>query len=127
RLRVGGGRVPALGRGAAGRGPRQARVPADRRARGLRRRAGRVRELLRLRRGDGEAGLTPAGDPGSTTRRGTWRCRARRAGNVSPEQVFVRDVRVGDRDGGARCGCWASIPVSPVAGWGSSTVSPAAG
>ena len=58
RLRVGGGRVPAVGRGAAGRGAGQAGVPADRGHRGLRRRAGRVRQLLGLRRDHGEARMT---------------------------------------------------------------------
>src|SRR5438094_511192 len=60
--------VPAHGRDRAGRGPSQAGVPADRRARGLRRRAGRVRELLGLRRHHGETGLTAVG-PGCTGRR----------------------------------------------------------
>ncbi len=50
RLRVGRGRVPAVGRGPAGRGPRPQGVPADRGHRGLRRRAGRVRQLLGARR-----------------------------------------------------------------------------
>jgi YebC/PmpR family DNA-binding regulatory protein len=44
------------------------RVPADRGARGLRRRAGRVRELLGLRRGHRAPGLT-GGDPPAGARR----------------------------------------------------------
>jgi transcriptional/translational regulatory protein YebC/TACO1 len=56
-VRVRRGRVPAHGGGRTGRGARQAGVPGDRDARGLRRRPGRVRELLGLRRGDGEARL----------------------------------------------------------------------
>src|SRR5260370_1193862 len=63
RLRVGGRRVPALGRGAAGRGPREEGVPADRGRGGLRRRAGRLRELLGVRRRDGEARLTRGHPP----------------------------------------------------------------
>src|SRR5262249_71183 len=70
-VRVGRGRVPAHGRGRPGRGSGQAGVPADRGARRLRRRAGRLRELLRLRRHHGKARLTTPGD--------TPRCLAARA------------------------------------------------
>ena len=53
-------------RGAAGRGARQEGVPADRGRRGLRRRAGRLRELLGARRRDGEARLTRGHPPAGT-------------------------------------------------------------
>ena len=58
RVRLRRGRVPAHRRGGTGRGAGQAGVPADRGGRGLRRRPGRVRELLGARRGHGEARLT---------------------------------------------------------------------
>ena len=64
RLRVGRDAVPAVGRGAARRGDGQEGVQADRGARGVRRGAGRVRELLGLRRDHGEAWLTPLPAPG---------------------------------------------------------------
>ena len=70
RLRLGRGRVPALGGGTAGRGAGQAGIPADRGHRGLRRRAGRVRQLRRFRRDHGAPGarrvspVPPRGDAG---------------------------------------------------------------
>ena len=54
RLRVRRRRVPAERGDRARRGPGQAGVQDDRRDRGLRRRPGRVRELLRVRRHHGE-------------------------------------------------------------------------
>ena len=61
RLRVGGGELPAVGQRAARRRRRAQGLPADRRARGQRRRAERLRQLRRLRRHHGRGGCLASG------------------------------------------------------------------